>query len=249
MENYTVERVLLGLQKEYLENYQMINKLKEYCVVNDKKVKDYYFTPITTNSNPIFCCTYNRDYSKMVLLLDKIKSLLNIYRIRLNTSIITKTNGLYRISNPKFPIQVIREDLLDFSDYVEFILNSDFVKYMNSSRIELIGQDKINVLNILPGYMGTTQGYEDTMKYNPHSNTLYFRNHNGIVDNQYIEDYLRLEVPTSSLNPYELEVINKSDVDNKKIMIPEEIKEEESVTFNICSEQEGLVLTRTTRKN
>ena len=54
MENYTLERVILGLQKEYLENIQMINKLKEYCIVNDKKVKDYYFTPIITNSNPIF---------------------------------------------------------------------------------------------------------------------------------------------------------------------------------------------------
>ena len=247
MENYTLERVILGLQKEYLENYQKINKLKEYCKVKDKRIRDYYFMPsgtLLSLKEPILYCLYDKDYSKWVLLLDKIKSMLNIFMVRMDMIRIEYVKGAYRINDSKFPIQVIREDLLDFSDYVKFILNSDFVKYMDSGRIELKGKDKINILNINPGYISIIQDYHSPMYYYPYSNVLCFQKHNGIVDNQYIEDYLNLGVPISSLNPYEIEIINKSNAENQKIIIPEEIKEEEKVSFNITNAEKGLILTK-----
>ena len=252
MENiYTVERVLLGLQKEYLETYQKINKLKEYCVVNNKKVLDYYFSLILSDNGEVnLYLEYEKRNRNIDKLLEKIKDKLSLDSLYTNWLKIVKNNGAYRISNPRFPIQIIKEDLLDFSDLVKNILSLDFAIYMDSKKIELEGLDKINLLTIAPSYLRIEQDiYNHPLWYNPYENIISFKNNHGIVDNAYIESLLKMVVPTSSLNPYEHEVINKSDADSKKIMIPEEIKEEESVTFNICSEQEGLVLTRVARKN
>lgn len=65
-----------------------------------------------------------------------------------------------------------------------------------------------------------------------------------LLNNAYIEKLLNMNVPTSSLSPYELEVISKSDAEGQRIIIPEKIEEEGKVSFNIYREKEGLILTR-----
>ncbi len=250
MENYTVERVLLGLQKEYLENYQKINKLKEYCVVKDKKIIDYYFNPIYVKKTNYKCLIlyFDKDYSKLTLLLDKIKKMLN-FCPRFDSITIGLVDGEYKNCFPSFPIQTNEENILDFSEYAKLILDSDFTKYINSEEIKLKDGDKDKdnhyKLDIFPSRMALYQMYTLLMHYLPYYNRISFKNNHGILDNAYIERLLSMEVPTSSLNPYELDVIAKSGTENQKIIIPEEIKENKKVSFNICNHNEGLILTRT----
>ncbi len=252
MENiYTVEKVLLGLQKEYLETYQKINKLKEYCVVNNKKVLDYYFSLILSDNGEVnLYLEYEKMSSNIDKLLEKLKDKLSLDSLYDNWLKIVKINGAYRIGNPRFPIQIIKEDLLDFSDLVKNILSLDFAIYMDSKKIELEGLDKINLLTIAPSYLRIEQDiYNHPLWYNPYENIISFKNNHGIVDNAYIESLLKMGVPTSSLNHYELDTISKSDAEKQSIMIPEEIKEDEEVDFNVCSYKGGLILTKMRKRN
>lgn len=248
MENYTVERVLLGLQKAYLENYQKINKLKEYCIVKDKKIIDYHFAPVFIKRTDYKCFIlyFDKDYSKLTLLLDKIKKMLNFCR-RFDSITIGFVDGEYKNCSPSFPIQTKEENTLDFSEYAKLIINSDFTKYINSEEIKLEDGDKDNhyKLDIFPSQIALYQMYTLLMLYSPYYNRISFKNNHGILDNAYIERLLSMEIPASSLNPYELEVIAKSGTENQKIIITEEIKENKKVCFNICNHNEGLILTRT----
>lgn len=237
--NYTIERILLGLQKEYLENMQKIDKLKEFCEVNDKKIFDYHFIPMVNYKNLIL--HYNKEYNKLSILLDKIKSMLKLYR-RLDAIIIQNVDGEYKINNPKFPIQVKKENLLDFSDYIKAIMNSDFINYMNTLGIKL---DKNKKLEIAPEFIDICHGYYSIMHYYAYNNIIDFRRQNGVIDNTYINNVLNLSISTSALNSYELDVINKSGTENQRIIISEEIKKEKKASFKISSHKDGLVLTRT----
>lgn len=168
---YTVERVFLGLHKEYLENIKKINKLKEYCLVKDKKILDYYFMPIVDykTNYEILSLIYDKAPSKLILLIDKIKSMLNLYRIRVNAALFQEENGEYKILNPKFPIQVNEEDLEDFSALVKLIFDYDFIKNMNTEGIKLESKDNDNfyTIDIISSRLAIYYAYTLIMHYAP----------------------------------------------------------------------------------
>ncbi len=155
---YTLKDVVFGLRNIYKIYTNELNKLKEYCEVNDKVEDFYFYVYQSAQRNPELYCDFIERKNNFKALSEKVRRLLSGNDISENTAIYEydKLVGIIK----KSPIIIDQSKKEAFATQVNKIFASDFISssrkipatgicslcecgtlYLRTNNIELIPND------------------------------------------------------------------------------------------------------------
>lgn len=236
---YYLKEIFLGLREEYLQNELLLTKLKEYIILKDKRINDFYFYLYQNQ---------NLNTTQLWLSLEeKKKSLLTIIceYLRLSTRnstecLVTKTNPKnYNLKDNKFNIEFNKEKYRELNEDLEIILNSDFVKNMLLDYQDKKNNTKIN-LTLSKIIFATEEYWFDYFSYNKEYFSIVNTINSKAISSNNILNLLETKVPKEYFSNYHKQIIEKNK-DLKEIKIEEDIFKGGYADLEI-EEKNGIVL-------
>lgn len=278
---YSLREIVLGLRDEYLKHNEKMDRLKELCVVDEKRVKDFNFSTLHTfhgrrdGSLPELSCRYEERLNQVLLLLRKIYSrALNYPDMRFKNGRVISENGSYHIVScyDDFPLSISEENSEKFFEQANSILYSDFANEIDMHtwyNAYLADMEGIPLPKNIPGefqqasinafstWFKVTMHMNDSnlktfwLLYSPRTDSLelsaFGKDGRYKINEETINDILSIEYPTSRLNQYYIDTIDKSNKTDKDIIIncPETKKK---IKLDIEETEKQMVLCKS-RKN
>ena len=254
---YALKEIILGLNSAYQLHLQELNKLKELCEVDKKKVADFHFEVYKSDGkNPKLFCDYEPKQNKVQKLITDCSKKTGFYIYGRNrASLVTDHNQYYFYGYPHYPIHVKYNYGMDKAFYTQAnaILDSEFSRSMKSKYIEKNHSDIDALLDIDTRYINfSIRSNSDIfqkswMRYDCMDNTLLFLMNEGCLNNQLIEETLNLEFPSSELDSYHIRTINASKMAEKPIVLGY-VDPVDRVKLAIVEEENQVVLSKTRSK-
>lgn len=253
---YTLKEIILGLNNEYQLHQRELEKLKEFCEMDEKKVVDFNFTVFQPGfplerRNPVLLCHYEPKQNIIQRVITNFSKKNGLYFDNSTAYLVTDYNQYYFYGHSGYPIHVKYDYGIDqkFHEQVHIILDSDFSRNINSGYIDTICSDIDSNFHIafncirLVIQSDTDQFQKSRIHYDSTSNSLEFSMDRGTLSNQYIEDILNLKFASSDLNPYHITTINTSKMTEKPIVLGY-VGPVHSMEFSIIEEENQVVLSK-----
>ncbi|MBQ3021483.1 MAG: hypothetical protein IJD92_04605 [Bacilli bacterium] len=253
MENYTYKHILLGLRKEYLENNEKLDKLREYVYFTKDKKSNYYFNMISNSKNK----------TEMVVDRDNIResifrkygynrvptrAFMRMYEIELNCLLRKKS-----FKKKDFNMNIIEGKEREFQELIKEILNSDFAINMFLTDIikskSYLDEDLKNAIlqpNVC-NYIFTLRTDKSEFEYEGRKDIIEFSSVSKMnekfkpLTQEHIDVITNIEFPKESFSSYHQNVIEKN-LDARPIVLSEDYIPSIGATFEIKEEPKKLVL-------
>lgn len=252
---YTLKEIILGLNHEYQQHEKELEKLKEFCGMDERKTTDFNFRLFqATDKNPVLLCDYEPKYNTFQKLIMSDKKRADIRMSGYYTATLATDGNRYHFLYPEYPIHIKYDYGMDekFFNQANAILNSEFAKniWAWTECDEINCSDIRKSLTIEPDRLSSyIKNDDDSLQsyvaYNPFDNTMIFQMFEGNLSNKFVEDTLNLEFSSSELNPYHITSIHASKMAEKPIVLGY-ISPVDRVEFAIMEEEKQVVLSKRT---
>lgn len=220
-EFFSLKQIILGLHDECQIHQQELQKLKEFCTMDEKKVKDFWFRVYQPeNKRPTLLCEYDPNQNQFQRFITYLSEKSGYYIYGRHTAhLVTDNNTYYFLSgNSEYPVHIKYHYGMEeqFYQQASLILGSEFANNMRSGYIEKNTLNMDAALSIdsegITLYIrkGDNQYSSSLVWYNSSKETILFKSYEENLDAQYMEDILAMGFPASELNSYHLKTINAS---------------------------------------
>lgn len=249
---YTLKEIILGLSDEYQIHQHELQKLKELCTADEKKVLDFYFRIYQPEyKNPILLCEYNPKQNSFQKFVTDFSKRIGYYIYGRNTArLVTDNNEYYFLCGfREYPIHVKYDYGIgeEFYQQATRILNSNFSNNMRSKYIEKneLGMDAALTITTsqVNLYIRKKCGNlpSSVLWYDSSEEVIGLQSFEKNINKQYLSTILDIGFPISELNPYHIQKIESSEKKEKPIDLQYE-DSENSIQLAIKEEEKSVVL-------
>lgn len=232
---YNYIEVLLSLREEYLKNELELEKLKELTELKDDKITDYYFICVESYTNKLLL---DREVIK-----SKFKQLIERFRDVIDLSSISECRkdefGNYVIEEWSYKTPTILNQKA-FNEQADKILTSEFVKNITNRSI-LVSNGNINFTS--SSILLHRDNYKKRCGYWAHDDCLQIQSVSKLNDADLFY-LLDTSIPTTSLNDWQREIIDRNYDQIGDIIYPEIIKPCRKINLSIDKEDHKVYLKR-----
>lgn len=231
--SYTLQQIILGLRNEYLNHKKNMAKLNS--LLNYDKL-EFESLALFIYKLQVYCkySLVNKDN----YLLNKIKEILG--KKESSKISIVELEECLRL------VYIKKE--LEFKKIMSYILNTEFCKNIDQNIVFSNNDDLMDIkfgtsslhYRLFDSY---NQAKLDDLYYNPSKDSLIVKNRYNNVTIDQLKSALALNVNTNLLNEYTVNTIKASRIKNKKLILPDEIKNpSRRLTFKFQKNKNGISL-------
>lgn len=131
---YTLQEVIFGLRNAYMEHLVLLDQLKKYCEVDEKKIMDFEFVVDHYDENPSLDCLYQKKLSNLAKKIEDFQKRMGTYIYGDNSTRVVSDNNHIFFLNRSFPvcprINMSEIEKKEFHSQVVALLNSSFSQEM-----------------------------------------------------------------------------------------------------------------------
>ena len=246
---YTYGEILLALRDEYINNQELLTKLKRYVYIeNGSWVDSYRFHPQFQGKNNEYFMTYPLDEKKLYLeVLERISFIMKTYEElfgcssdRLITYHVTEqSDNVFSLEEKVrgnlvwFDPRITITDQKTFNELTAMILNSEFMNLQNERFFSLFDYR----LKVLPEqlYLGNSDHW---VRYDACGDKIDISN----LKNSYqVMEFMKRPIAECYLNDRVKALVDKRYPEGKEIEIPEDTFGR-NVSLNVIDTDKGIKL-------
>lgn len=261
MENkdyYTFKEILFGLRHEYLKVQQELEKLKPYAHVNEsleKKILDFYFelSQCRFEKKPEVYCHFVPKQSYLKKKINRIKAFLTGDMPIWYSQVLCDNNNRYYMKQQPFPIHVCDYEYCEeFDEMLQKILNSDFAhsiyskcdtKFLGKSYHLEIQPSNINLFGTI-----NVMNMDSSCDYILCYDNINISHHSKNLSQDFINEIFNVQFSKEMIPSYHQNIIDNSNVSDKKVRIVDDISDLTMVDFSIEEDEKEIVLRKSDKR-